>query len=413
VFSARSVTLAGPFRGASNRRSTRDPPDSQVAESRGNGGWVITPTEAGTPQGAVASPLLANVYLHYVFICGRSGGVSTTLTAPSSSCATPTISSWAVVGFEYEADAQRFHADLQQRMEKFALSLHPGKTRVIEFGRFAAVNRAQRGLGKPETFAFLGFVHICGHCRRGFFQLKRKSRRDRMRAKLRAIKEELWRRRHEPIPQQGRWLHQVVRGYFAYHAVPTNVASLSAFGTMSWISGDVRLSAAAKKTTLRGIASLDLRADFSARTAHPSSVARRLFLPLLTPRWGARCVNCARRGSVRGGCAVMRIPYRDRWKCRAGAATDSARTTQSDSQDGRREPAMGEERIANELLVKLGIQVSPRTVRKSCRNDLSLPKPVAFDMVDFVLPGNARWDCRLVRRQSEEYRSCRQWSTRF
>jgi len=187
---------------------------------------VITPTEAGTPQGAVASPLLANVYLHYVFDLWAQrwrqhhahGSVIFVRYADD-----------IVVGFEYEADAQRFHADLQQRMEKFALSLHPGKTRVIEFGRFAAVNRAQRGLGKPETFAFLGFVHICGHSRRGFFQLKRKSRRDRMRAKLRAIKEELWRRRHEPIPQQGRWLHQVVRGYFAYHAVPTNVASLSAF----------------------------------------------------------------------------------------------------------------------------------------------------------------------------------------
>jgi RNA-directed DNA polymerase len=187
---------------------------------------VITPTEAGTPQGAVASPLLANVYLHYVFDLWAQrwrqhhahGNVILVRYADD-----------IVVGFEYEADAQRFHADLQQRMEKFALSLHPGKTRLIEFGRFAAVNRAQRGLGKPETFAFLGFVHICGHSRRRFFQLTRKSRRDRMRAKLRAIKEELRRRRHEPIPQQGRWLHQVLRGYFAYHAVPTNVASLSAF----------------------------------------------------------------------------------------------------------------------------------------------------------------------------------------
>jgi hypothetical protein len=133
------------------------------------------------------------------------------------------------MAFEHEADAQRFRAELQQRMEKFALSLHPDKTRLIEFGRFAATNRARRGLGKPETFNFLGFTHICGRSRRGLFQLKRKSRRDRMRAKLRAIKEELRRRMHEPIPQQGQWLRQVVRGYFAHHAVPTNVASLSAF----------------------------------------------------------------------------------------------------------------------------------------------------------------------------------------
>src|SRR5712692_1971142 len=187
---------------------------------------AITPTEAGTPQGAVASPLLANVYLHYVFDLWAQrwrqhhahGSVIFVRYADDIVC-----------GFEHEADAQRFQAALHERMEKFALSLHPDKTRLIEFGRFAAENRARRGLGKPETFTFLGFVHICGRSRTGLFQLKRKSRRDRMRAKLRAIKEELRRRMHEPIPQQGRWLGQVVRGYFAYHAVPTNVASLSAF----------------------------------------------------------------------------------------------------------------------------------------------------------------------------------------
>ena len=187
---------------------------------------AITPTEAGTPQGAVASPVLANIYLHYVFDLWAQrwrhhhahGTVIFVRYADDIVC-----------GFEHEADAQCFQAALQQRMEKFALSLHPDKTRLIEFGRLAATNRARRGLGKPETFTFLGFVHICGRSRRGLFQLKRKSRRDRMRAKLRAIKEELRRRMHEPIPQQGQWLRQVVRGYFAYHAVPTNVASLSAF----------------------------------------------------------------------------------------------------------------------------------------------------------------------------------------
>ena len=187
---------------------------------------AITPTEAGTPQGAVASPTLANIYLHYVFDLWAErwrqhhahGSVIFVRYADDIVC-----------GFEHEADAQRFQAALQQRMEKFALSLHPDKTRLIEFGRLAVTNRARHGLGKPETFTFLGFVHICGRSRRGLFQLKRKTRRDRMRAKLRAIKEELRRRMHEPIPQQGHWLRQVVRGYFAYHAVPTNVASLSAF----------------------------------------------------------------------------------------------------------------------------------------------------------------------------------------
>jgi len=114
-------------------------------------------------------------------------------------------------------------------MGKFALSVHSEKTRLIEFGRYAAERRVKRGLGKPETFNFLGFTHICGRSRRGDFQLKRKTRRDRMRAKLRAIKEELHRRMHRPIPEQGNWLRQVVRGYFNYFAVPTNARRLGAF----------------------------------------------------------------------------------------------------------------------------------------------------------------------------------------
>jgi RNA-directed DNA polymerase len=188
-------------------------------------GALVT-TEAGTPQGAVASPLLANVYLHYVFDLWADrwrkrharGHVILVRYADD-----------IVMGFEHEGEARRFLADLRQRMEKFALSLHPDKTRLIEFGRYAAERRARQGLGKPETFNFLGFTHICGRSRQGVFQLKRQTRRDRMRAKLRAIKEELKRRMHEPIPLQGKWLGQVVRGYFAYHAVPTNCKSLSTF----------------------------------------------------------------------------------------------------------------------------------------------------------------------------------------
>jgi RNA-directed DNA polymerase len=118
---------------------------------------------------------------------------------------------------------------MRKRLEEFSLSLHPDKTRLIEFGRYAADRRARRGLGKPETFKFLGFVFISGRSRKGKFQLKRKSRRDRMRAKLSEIKEELRRRMHLPIPEQGRWLAHVIRGYFAYHAVPTNSPALSAF----------------------------------------------------------------------------------------------------------------------------------------------------------------------------------------
>lgn len=117
---------------------------------------------------------------------------------------------------------------MRARLEEFALSLHPDKTRLIEFGRFAATNRKKRGLGKPETFAFLGFTFICGKSRKGRFQLKRKTRSDRMRAKLKDIKVELRRRMHWPIPEQGKWLKQIVTGHFAYYAVPTNGRALSA-----------------------------------------------------------------------------------------------------------------------------------------------------------------------------------------
>ena len=134
-----------------------------------------------------------------------------------------------VVGFEHAADARRFWEHMRARLEEFSLSLHPDKTRLIEFGRFAADRRARRGLGKPETFNVLGFTFICERTSQGKFFIMRKTRRDRMRAKLKAVKEELRRRMHEPIPEQGAWLRQVVRGFFAYHAVPTNGEALQAF----------------------------------------------------------------------------------------------------------------------------------------------------------------------------------------
>jgi group II intron reverse transcriptase/maturase len=189
-----------------------------------DGEW--TASEVGTPQGAVISPLLANIYLHYVFDLwaerwrhrDAQGNVILVRYADD-----------IVVGFEHRGDAERFLAEMRERVEKFALSLHPHKTRLIEFGCHAARDRAGRGLGKPETFNFLGFTHICGRSRRGAFQLQRRTRRDRMRAKLRDVKAALKQRMHEPIPQQGRWLAQVIRGYFAYHAVPTNSQRLNAF----------------------------------------------------------------------------------------------------------------------------------------------------------------------------------------
>jgi len=134
-----------------------------------------------------------------------------------------------VVGFEHEADAHRFLDAMRARFAEFALALHPDKIRLIEFGRHAAVERARRGQGKPETFNFLGFTYICGKTRRGRFQLQRKSRRDRMQAKLQEIKKVLRVRMHQPIPEQGQWLKQVVTGYFNYHAVPTNSRALATF----------------------------------------------------------------------------------------------------------------------------------------------------------------------------------------
>ena len=134
-----------------------------------------------------------------------------------------------VVGFEHEDDARRFRDAMRERMSEFSLTLHPDKTRLIAFGRQVASERASLGLGKPETFDFLGFTFIGGRSRRGKFLVKRKSRRDRVRAKLVQIKEALRRGLHKPIPEQGRWLGQVVRGFFAYHAVPTNSDTLIAF----------------------------------------------------------------------------------------------------------------------------------------------------------------------------------------
>jgi RNA-directed DNA polymerase len=187
---------------------------------------VVTVSDKGTGQGSVISPLLANVYLHYVFDLWADRWRRREATGDVI------IVRYAddiVVGFEHEADARRFWDAMQKRFEEFALSLHPDKTRLIEFGRHAAARRAKAGFGKPETFNFLGFTFICGCSRAGKFLVKRKSRRDRVRTRLKDIKEELRRRRHQPIPEQGKWLAQVVRGYFAYHAVPTNSASIRAF----------------------------------------------------------------------------------------------------------------------------------------------------------------------------------------
>jgi RNA-directed DNA polymerase len=187
---------------------------------------AVTVSDRGTGQGSVASPLLANIYLHYVFDLWAERWRRR---EAAGDMIVVRYADDVVLGFQHENDARRFLDAMRTRFEEFALQLHPDKTRLIEFGRHAAAGRKKRGLGKPETFDFLGFTHICGRCRRGLFQLKRKTRQDRVRGKLKEIKEELWRQMHRPIPEQGVWLAQVIRGFFAYHAVPTNFAALSKF----------------------------------------------------------------------------------------------------------------------------------------------------------------------------------------
>jgi len=189
-----------------------------------DGSW--TAYEGGVPQGASVSPLLANVYLHYVFDLWAHQWRS------RNALGEMIVVRFAddfVVGFEYRDDAERFWADLRGRLAEFSLELNADKTRLIEFGRFAAERRRKRGLGKPETFCFLGFTHICGRDRNGRFKLKRITDSKRMRAKLREVNTELRRRRHLPISEQGRWLASVLRGHCNYYAVPDNSEAVRAF----------------------------------------------------------------------------------------------------------------------------------------------------------------------------------------
>jgi RNA-directed DNA polymerase len=184
-------------------------------------------TKVGTPQGAVVSPLLANIYLHYVFDLWVNqwrrkwahGDMIVIRYADD-----------AVLGFEHREEAEAFQKQLGERMRKFGLELHPEKTRLIEFGRYAEENRKRRGEGKPETFDFLGFTHICGKTRTsGRFTVRRQTVKKRLRSKLQAVRQELRQRWHEPIAETGAWLGSVARGYFNYHAVPGNFRALGMF----------------------------------------------------------------------------------------------------------------------------------------------------------------------------------------
>jgi hypothetical protein len=183
-------------------------------------------SEVGAVQGGSISPLLANLYLHYVFDLWvhqwrkkqAHGDVMVVRYADDF-----------VVGFQHRWDAEQFLTELRERFSHFGLELHPDKTRLIEFGRFAGRDRRKRGDGKPETFHFLGFTHICGKTRNGTFMVLRQTMRERLRAKLRQVKEALRRRMHSPVREQGSWLASVVRGHFQYYSVPGNQRALSTF----------------------------------------------------------------------------------------------------------------------------------------------------------------------------------------
>ena len=189
-----------------------------------DGQWFET--KEGSPQGSVISPILANLYLHYVLDVWVKAWREK---VAQGEVIIVRYADDAVLGFQKREEAERFLEQLRERLQKFGLELHPDKTRLIEFGRYAAERRKKRGEGKPETFNFLGFTHICGTDHQGQFALRRKTIGKRMAAKLKAIRAQLRRRMHERIPGTVKWLKQVVRGYFQYHAIPGNWARMRAF----------------------------------------------------------------------------------------------------------------------------------------------------------------------------------------
>jgi RNA-directed DNA polymerase len=183
-------------------------------------------TTAGTPQGAVISPLLANVYLHYVFDLWVEAWRQK---VASGEMIVVRYADDLMVGFEQRADAERFLSEFRERLAKFALELHPDKTRLIEFGRLAQANRQRRGDEKAETFTFLGFTHYCATNSKGHFVVRRKTAAQRMRATLHSLKAKLREHLHEPVPAVGEWLKRVVTGYYGYHAVAENLWTLRRF----------------------------------------------------------------------------------------------------------------------------------------------------------------------------------------
>ena len=290
-FDTVSQTMARPLPGTSDRRQAHHPPDPEMAE----GGYPRRRdrdgSDRGTGQGSVISPLLANIYLHYVLDLWAERWRQREATGDMI------IVRYAddvVAGFEHEDDARRFLDAMRERFEEFALSLHPEKTRLIEFGRHAAANREKRGLGKPETFNFLGFTFVCAVNRAGATSCSSgRSRRDRMMAKLQEIKGELRRRMHQPIPEQGEWLQA---GRHRLLCLSCRADQLSRHSRPSDSTSSVLWRRTLRRRSQRDGSTWTriekLAARLPPQTAHPSSLAERT-LRRQTPKVGAVCGKAA------------------------------------------------------------------------------------------------------------------------
>lgn len=212
-----------------------------------DGQW--SETRIGTPQGAVISPLLANIYLYYVLDLWVNKWRKE---ARGDVIIVRYADDW-ITGFQYRNEAERFQQELRERLAKFGLKLHPEKTRLLEFGRFAIKDRSKRGESKPETFDFLGFTHICAKTwKNNRFTIRRKTIAKRLRAKLKEIRQEIKRRMHRPVPEQGRWLRSVVQGHLNYYSVPGNHQSVDGFRTevaKSWLNALRRRSQRGQRLT--------------------------------------------------------------------------------------------------------------------------------------------------------------------
>jgi RNA-directed DNA polymerase len=227
-------------------------------------------TEVGTPQGSVISPLLSNIYLHYVL------DQWVTEWRKNKAIGEVIIVRYAddfVMGFQYRREAERFLGEMKERFDQYGLEIHKEKTRLIEFGRFAEANRAERGEGKPETFDFLGFTHICSRTQKGNrFTIRRKTIAKRLRTKLKEVREAIIRRRHEPVPALGKWLRSVIQGHLNYFAVPGNRKAVDRFRTeinRAWLFALRRRSQKSRNLTWDRIKRLIKTWIPTVRTRHP------------------------------------------------------------------------------------------------------------------------------------------------